>query len=75
MKLIVSQILVINNYLVFAIYKSTASIHVHVHVGPRYFFKRQNQYSLIAFLVLYASCTFGSTSNDISVSFVPLNNV
>ena len=73
MKLIVSQMLVINNYLVFAIYKSTASIHVHV--GPRYFFKRQNQYSLIAFLVLYASCTFGSTSNDISVSFVPLNNV
>ena len=39
MKLIVSQMLVINNnyYLVFAIYRSTASIHVHV--GPRYFFK------------------------------------
>ena len=35
MKLIVSQMLVINNYPVFAIYKSTASIHVHVHVGPR----------------------------------------
>ena len=73
MKLIVSQMLVINNYPVFAIYKSIASIHVPV--GPRYFFKRQNQYSLMAFLVLYASCTFGSTSNDISVSFVPLNNV
>ena len=51
MKLIVSQMLVINNYLVFAIYKSTASIHVHVHVGPRCVFLRQNQYSLIAFLV------------------------
>ena len=51
MKLIVSQMLVINNYPVFAIYKSTASIHVHVHVGPRCVFLRQNQYSLIAFLV------------------------
>ena len=49
MKLIVSQMLVINNYPVFAIYKSTASIHVHV--GPRCVFLRQNQYSLIAFLV------------------------
>ena len=53
MKLIVSQMLVINNYPVFAIYKSTASIHVHVHVhvGPRCVLLRQNQYSLIAFLV------------------------
>ena len=51
MKLIVSQMLLINNYPVFAIYKSTASIHVHVHVGPRCVFLRQNQYRLIAFLV------------------------
>ena len=49
MKLIVSQMLVINNYPVFAIYKSTAS--VHVCIGPRCVFLRQNQYSLIAFLV------------------------